>query len=424
MKKFIIQPLLLLTATLLMCCSSQSDVQEAIGLKLESFSIQCGPTIYKGIANQVTKEVSIGGIVNRNEISGVSYVLSPGTTISPDPQAIERWELTQTFTITSPDNEQVSYTVKLPDLKEASDKRKAVVIGYIPASDFEFDEKFGSLKWEYLTHINVCFVQVKANGSLETGKVIDRIDAIREKAHNEGVKVLISLQSYGGDNFTQAFTNADSRKTLVRNIIAFVRAHELDGFDIDYEEYTHWNFPGLLTLAKELHEAKDEGMLMTCAVGYPPYSKEWHQYFDYINLMTYDNGVYTKNPAQHASYDFFVSEMNRWLTTYETPKSKIVGGLAFYGYKWRTGATAGEAVRFCDIIQAYGAEAADVDDFGTISAPAGRTLYNGRPITARKCQYVNENEFAGVMIWQLLQDAHEDNLKLLEVVGREMKEYR
>lgn len=424
MKKFIIQPLFLLTALLFICCSSQSDEQDATGLKLESFSIQCGPTIYRGIANQVTKEVSISGVANRKEITGISYVLSPGATISPDPQTVERWELAQTFTITGSDNQQLSYTVKLPDLKEIADKRKAVVIGYLPPSDFEYDAQYGSLKWEYLTHVNISFIQVNADGSLETGKVIDKIDAIREKAHSKGVKVLISVQSSGGNNFTQAFGNADSRAKLVRGILSFVRTHQLDGFDIDYEEYSYWNMANLLTFAKELNEGKDEGMLMTCAVGYPDYGKEWHKYFDYINLMIYDNGTGSGTPRQHATYDYFVSDMNKWVTKHDAPKSKIVGGLPFYGYRWKTGSTVGEAVRFCDIIKTYGTEAADVDDFGKVTDPAGRTLYNGRPITARKCQYVNENEFAGVMIWQLFQDAHEDNLKLLEVIGQEMKEYR
>ena len=54
----------------------------------------------------------------------------------------------------------------------------------------------------------------------------------------------------------------------------------------------------------------------------------------------------------------------------------------------------------------------------------GKTYYNGRPTIANKCKFIKENDYAGVMIWQLFQDAHNDNydLKLINVVGREMME--
>ena len=67
--------------------------------------------------------------------------------------------------------------------------------------------------------------------------------------------------------------------------------------------------------------------------------------------------------------------------------------------------------------------------FGSVIKPAdkdniGKTYYNGRPTIANKCKFIKENDYAGVMIWQLFQDANDDNydLKLINVVGREMME--
>ena len=74
-------------------------------------------------------------------------------------------------------------------------------------------------------------------------------------------------------------------------------------------------------------------------------------------------------------------------------------------------------IRYSGILKHLGNEAADKDNIG-------KTYYNGRPTIANKCKFIKENDYAGVMIWQLFQDAHNDNydLKLINVVGREMME--
>ena len=98
-----------------------------------------------------------------------------------------------------------------------------------------------------------------------------------------------------------------------------------------------------------------------------------------------------------------------------------MGGLPFYGYSWEEslqGAVdAVRGIRYSGILKHLGNEAADNDNIG-------KTYYNGRPTIANKCKFIKENDYAGVMIWQLFQDAHDDNydLKLINVVGREMME--
>lgn len=419
MNKIIVRPLLFLVLLLFICCSSQAEKQEIAAARLESFSIHCGATLYKSVIQQDTKQINLTGITNSKDITNVSYTLSTGATIHPDPQAVSDWKSTQTFTVTGADNHQTVYTVIFPDLKETPEKTKAVVIGYLPLSDFEFDAKYDKIKWKYLTHINTSFARVKADGSLNLTAVQDRIAAVRDKAHSQGVKILISVAKNGKGEFTQAIGSDTSRKALVGNILSFVRTHQLDGFDIDYEEYDNWNahLPNLLKFVDELHAGKDAGMLMTCAVvsRWLNYTTKWHTYFDYINLMSYDKGSFTENPVQHASYNDYVADINYWLTTNAAPKHKIVGGLPFYGYSWDEGIAvdAIRAIRFCGVINAYGAQAADKDN-------VNKTYYNGRPTIAKKCRYAVENEIGGVMIWQLFQDAHEDDLQLIEVVGREM----
>ena len=162
---------------------------------------------------------------------------------------------------------------------------------------------------------------------------------------------------------------------------------------------------------------------MTCAVNsrWLNYGTEWEQYFDYINLMSYDRGAFTDKPVQHASYDDFVKDLKYWNEQCRASKSKIVGGLPFYGYSWEESLQDAvddvRGIRYSGILKHLGNEAADKDNIG-------KTYYNGRPTIANKCKFIKENDYAGVMIWQLFQDAHDDNydLKLINVVGREMME--
>ena len=122
-----------------------------------------------------------------------------------------------------------------------------------------------------------------------------------------------------------------------------------------------------------------------------------------------------------ASYDDFVKDLKYWNEQCRASKSKIVGGLPFYGYSWEESLQGAvddvRGIRYSGILKHLGNEAADKDNIG-------KTYYNGRPTIANKCKFIKENDYAGVMIWQLFQDAHNDNydLKLINVVGREMME--
>ena len=165
------------------------------------------------------------------------------------------------------------------------------VVGYI-MDDNKFDQKFSDLRWDYLTHLNVAFMLIGPNGELKDDGIKQRLPEITETAHQNNVKVLISLQS-DGDGFYKAVKNPLVRKKLAQNIIDYVKANNLDGFDLDYELYDHI-CPELVLFAKEIHKVKSRKMLQTCAVPcFNPtkeggYTDKWHKYFDFINMMAYD----------------------------------------------------------------------------------------------------------------------------------------
>lgn len=394
---------------------------------LLSFVFQCGEVNHTGGIDQTTRVVTVGGIRASSDITGVSYQLGKGAIITPDPKDVSVWEKTQEFTVRAKNGKIAVYTVNIPDLlEETEESQKGVVIGYLPASDWEFDDRFDEIPWEYLTHVNISFARARADGTLNTQTVPgSRIIQILRKAREHGLRVLISIQKNSSGEFKEALSNEETRNVLAKNIVKFTKDYQLDGFDIDYEDYEEWDAEALLAFAKALHAAKEEKMLMTCAViCWRSYTGEWHRYFDYINIMSYDRvqGRENSKPGQHAPFDFFTSNLSHWETAENAPKSKIVGGLPFYGYSWDSDMKkdAAGAVRYNAIINHFlkkGFTAKDIADHDQVND----TYYNGRPTIREKCQYVKEHGYGGVMIWQILQDAYQEELKLIHVIGEEMK---
>lgn len=219
--------------------------------------------------------------------------------------------------------------------EKINSKFSPVVIGYLPLDDYEYNSSFDDIKWVHLTHVNASFARASSNGALEVGQVISRIGEVRDVAHANNVKILISVAKKSSGEFAKAIENENKRKKMAKQIVYFTRKNRLDGFDIDYEDYDNWktNFANLLAFAKELNSIKDQNMLMTCAVvsRWLNYGKEWHEYFDYINLMSYDYNVFNnETPVQHSPYSKFVDDLIYWHNVSKTPKHKIVGGLPFY----------------------------------------------------------------------------------------------
>lgn len=404
-------------------CGNSSSEEPLMTNKgpLQNFVIQCGNSYFRRVVDQTTHMISLSGIHYSTDVTGIDYQLVEGATIAPNPKEVTVWKKTQEFTVSTADGEEVVYTVNLPDLFEPTGGK--VVIGYLPA--YEFDAQSDNIRWEYLTHVNISFARAKADGTLNTDVVpASKLREIRAKAHKHGVQVLISINKNSPGEFRTAISNETTRNALAQNIVAFTKANQLDGFDIDYEDYDNWDTASLVAFAKALHEAKEEDMLMTCAViCWQRYTSEWQQYFDYINIMSYDNVMSgsNPNPGQHASYESFVSDLNHWATIEQTPRAKIVGGLPFYGYSWDSEVGKDEfgAVRFRGIIAHFttkGYTAEEIADTDQIS----KTYYNGRPTIRKKCQYVMGGGFGGVMIWQLFQDAKQEELKLIKVIGEEI----
>jgi hypothetical protein len=197
-------------------------------------------------------------------------------------------------------SQQTAVTNPPPSLAPAV---KPLLVGYLPA--YQGASLAGSLiglDLSRMTHLNIafgnppqcsgpCTAQSDMTFSLH-GQSDPDIDAFVAAAHAAGVKVLLSIGGGGGDQRIIQFYNAGLSAPLVASLDKFVRAHQLDGVDLDIEDPSNMGAPFatlVSTLASTFHP---EGKLVSAAValwlqGSMP-DAALHQ-FDFINVMNYSS---------------------------------------------------------------------------------------------------------------------------------------
>jgi chitinase len=244
---------------------------------------------------------------------------------------------------------------------------RLAVIGYLFPRNTLIDP--AGLAADQLTHINYAFANVRE------GRVVEGFDRDAEnfkvlaevrRAHPH-LKVLVSVGGWtwsGG--FSDAALTADSRRVFVASAVAFVRRHDLDGFDVD------WEYPGLrgngnvhraedkenfTALMAELRTALDADgatrnrrLLLTFAAGASSAFLEHTEMakvqasVDFVNLMTYDFRVASVEPVAGHHANLFDQPLDdkgrsgdravRQFLDAGVPARKLVLGVPFYGRGW------------------------------------------------------------------------------------------
>lgn len=321
-----------------------------------------------------------------------------------------------------------------------------------------------------LTHINFAFAQIDGNGRIafnqpESAAALKTLLAL--KSQNPRLKILLSVGGWGADGFSDAALTVDSRGTFARSAVELLRAHDLDGIDLDWEYpgqgvagikhriEDRTNFTLLLKMMREqLNAASDaDGLsgsdryLLTIASADREYfdhveMAKIHTYLDWLNVMSYDffNSL-TPTTGHHAGLfasafaapgDRNADSSIRQHIAAGVPRSRLVLGVAFYGR-----AFAGVDPEDKGLHRVYERYQGDYSFAELKERLIGREgfvrywderaraayLWNGRlrtfisyddPEAIRaKAEYVRENRLGGMMFWELSQDRDDELLDII-----------
>jgi len=287
------------------------------------------------------------------------------------------------------------------------------VIGYLPTYT-NFPNSINSVQLSKVTHINVAFANPNSSGTIILGssKTTNQLATVVNTAHNQNVKVFLSIGGAGASaaTYKTLLSNNTNMNNLVSNLTTYCTANNLDGIDVDIEgdvldgtNVTKTQYENFVTaLATSLH-AQNKEMTAALASWFGSLvSNAAASKFDWINIMAYDKYGSWSGAGEHSPYSFMLSDFSYWNGTKGIPASKLVIGVPFYGYGWGTYANNG--ITFANIVNTYqGSENSDV-----IGSGNNMISYNGIPTIKQKTAYACANA-AGIMIWELTQDATGSN---------------
>ena len=318
----------------------------------------------------------------------------------------------------------------------------SIILGYVIDGYMPSDKQYKNL-----THIAISFLKAaNTNGDVEMTSGWENIDEVVASAHRNNVKVLISFGG-GGIRVTSRLMGVKTnRQNLINNIIKFMKTHNLDGFDCDWEPswlddkaemesinnaITHH----YIKFIKELREAIDQefgkgsksfsaAVLNMNSIWYSdkkqiahfPKNGWWH-YLDWVSLMNYDNDLGSK----HSTYESVFGESGsvaHWME-FGIPKSKIVTGIPFYA---RAGW--GEEWLFYKDIRNLETELSDTTDFiihNKNKSGLKEYGFNNKATVAKKVNKGKKLDLPGIMFWQLAGDLPVDSENsLLRVISAEL----
>ncbi len=284
------------------------------------------------------------------------------------------------------------------------------VVGYLPYYRFGL---INDIEFNRLTHVNIAFANPDSLGNLSVSGT--SITSAVNKAHQQGCEVFISLA--GGYLTPEWNTNWNNlaqpanRPAFIQKIVQYVQSHNLDGVDIDLEwQYVQdWYSPFILDLKAALEPLN---IPLTVALPgsyrYPEITPQALAAFDWVNMMVYDlTGPWDpSNPGQHSPYTWAQQCIQYWQNQ-GVPAEQLTLGVPFYGYDF--GVSPVNAFKYGTIVAA--------DPANAYLDQTGQKFWNGIPTIQAKTELAL-NEIAGIMIWELGEDAFGDDadLSLLKAI--------
>ena len=215
------------------------------------------------------------------------------------------------------------------------------------------------------THINYAFAKLTDNQIAVYDqwldidlKMMERLNSLRKSYPN--LRTLISIGGWneGSNKYSDMVSSPANRKVFVESVLQFLKKHQFNGLDLDWEYPTmkasegtdrtpgraqdREDFVSLLRELRDAFDSKDYILSVAVGAGKPIIDRAYDvpsvsEYVDYINVMTYDfHGAWEHVTGHNAplypqSEQLTVSfAINYWINL-DALHTKIVMGIPFYG---------------------------------------------------------------------------------------------
>ena len=328
----------------------------------------------------------------------------------------------------------------------------------------------GEIAAEKLTRINYAFALIQ-DGQIVNGYAHDDQNLaalVGLKREYPSLTVLISVGGWlGSGSFSDMALTGESRGRFIDSVVVFIRSHELDGLDIDWEypaqvgagnRFRSEDKRNYTLLFEELRKRFDKEqkrlhrhLFLTAATGASGTFLEHtemgkvQKYLDTVNLMAYDYYEPTDDATTGNHAPLFADpadpkriSADRSVREFEqagVPAPKIVLGVPFYGHAWGEVEDIDHGLfrpgkRVPNAFTHYGDITATMITNGFTrywdSAASVPYLYNSEKeifvsyedpqSLALKCKYVVDHKLRGVMFWDYAADPSGALLNTIDAV--------
>jgi len=308
-----------------------------------------------------------------------------------------------------------------------------LLIGYLPDSQGSYASFATSLDFSKMTHLILAFGLPPSCGGTCTASssmtwTLQQTDAdiatLVTAAHNAGLKVLLSIGggSTDDDALIEQFYKAGLSTQLVASLDSYLTDHNLDGVDVDIEDPKNMGTDYdtfATTLIAKMHSGGK--VASTTAATWiwqsPPYPDGYGApmanstllQYDLVGVMAYSFLGYDTTATQYYS-DTVASMQYFGAPGLGVPSSKMTVGVPFYAQDANNSIFETDAA----ILGAY-PDAPQTYEVSGGSLDGGVPLYHMSDALMAQETQLGVEQYGGVMIWELAQDAAPPN-SLLTVI--------
>ncbi len=261
------------------------------------------------------------------------------------------------------------------------------IAGYLPDyRPFQIEQAQG------LTDLIVFSAQPTETGDIDLSRLSKtNWPQLQEARRKSKLRLILCV---GGWERSTRFAKVATSEKLRHNFVAAARKicddKQLDGIDLDWEHPQNAQEQNAYAvLLQELRDALHPGgrSVSITMAAWQVVPRAAFEAVDWIQLMAYDH------PHRHSTFEDAQADVNKLIQA-GAPRHKLVLGLPFYG---RAIEKAERTLTYGEIVQKFRPDRAidEVDGF----------YFNGPAMLERKVRYALDAKLAGVMIWELGQDA-------------------
>ena len=263
------------------------------------------------------------------------------------------------------------------------------IVGYLPEYR---SEDIREVWFQELTDLMLFSAEVKSDGTLDLIRVSKLpIERIVKLAKPNSTRIILCIGGWGrSEHFASVTSESSSRSTLVKSILETCLKMGLDGIDLDWEhpksknEETNYGL-----LLKDLSEAfKPHSLQLSITIAaWQSIPKEAIASTDFVQVMAYDHD------GRHSTLEEAIQDLER-VAALGVPKSKTILGIPLYG---RSIKNRDDSKTYQEIVSLYSVKP-EIDEVGGY-------YFNGLKTIQKKCDHAANSGLAGVMFWEVAQDA-------------------